>query len=156
LERSKIPINIVLGDARLKLQREPDKKYDLIVIDAFGSDAIPVHLITKEAVELYKRKLTDHGILLFHVSNENYRLSPVLANIAAEVGLKAINREFLEVTDEQFQQGLYPSHWVLMYRDPADVPPIPANTWTVLSPEPDRRPWTDDFSDVLSAVKWVK
>lgn len=156
LDQSQIPIDVVLGDARLSLNREPDQKYDLIVVDAFGSDAIPVHLITREAANLYKRKLTPHGLLLFHVSNEHYRLSPVLANIAADAGLSAVGREHREISEDQLRQGLFASHWVVMYRDPADIAGLgKSDNWKPLTPDRSKMSWTDDFSDVLSAVKWV-
>jgi hypothetical protein len=154
LSRSQAPVNVVLGDARLKLQQEPDKKFDLIVIDAFGSDAIPVHLITREAVELYERKLS-RGLLLFHISNQNYDLAPVLANIAADAGLTAVHRENRDISEEQLKRGPLASHWVLMYKDPADALQL-SDKWEPLKRDPNRRTWTDDYSDVLSAVKWVQ
>ena len=81
---SKATVDIKLGDARLTLQREPDEKYDLLIVDAFSSDAIPVHLLTKEAVELYFRKLKPDGILVVHISNRHLELAPVVGNIARD------------------------------------------------------------------------
>src|SRR4029079_9593971 len=80
------PTEIVLGDARLQLQNAPDHHYGLIVLDAFNSDAIPVHLLTQEAIDLYTSKLATGGMLAFHISNRSLRLDSVLANLAKHIG----------------------------------------------------------------------
>ena len=81
---------IVLGDARLSLQEARDGTYGLIVADAFSSDAIPTHLITREALALYFRKLTENGTLAFHISNRYLNLRPVLGNLARDAGLTCL------------------------------------------------------------------
>lgn len=115
------PYRIELGDARLRLQDAPDGKYRAIVVDAFSSDAIPVHLITKEAIALYMRKLEPGGVAAIHISNRHLGLAPVLGNIARELGLAALqNRDPVE-------DG-YPakstSDWVAIARQPQDLQPL--------------------------------
>src|SRR5262249_34009899 len=78
---------LVMGDARLSLEREPDGRFGLIMVDAFSSDAIPVHLITKEAIQLYLQKLTPHGVIALHISNRYLDLEPVTAVLAMELNL---------------------------------------------------------------------
>src|SRR5207248_7245649 len=81
-------VRVELGDARLSLQKEPDAHFRLIMVDAFSSDAIPIHLITREALQLYLRKLTPDGIVVFHVSNRYLYLEPVLQNVVEAEGLQ--------------------------------------------------------------------
>jgi hypothetical protein len=158
-------INIVPGDARLRLREAPPKEYGLIVMDAFSSDSIPTHLLTREALDLYLSKLADVGILLFHISNRYLDLKPVLADLALRAGLVAFYRDDLEATPEDLLSGKDPSEWVVMARDPKDLGAlsIQANSWTQLASEPEWQPlrghadakvWTDDFSNLFSTFKW--
>jgi hypothetical protein len=101
-----------MGDARLKLKEDTDRKYALLLVDAFSSDAIPVHLCTKEAVELYMNRLTDDGILALHISNKYVRLEPVVARIAQE--LKLASRVW---SDGEGPPGKTASSWVVLARD---------------------------------------
>ena len=87
LENCKNNNNFIIGDARIKIQDQKNKKYDIIFIDAFSSDAIPVHLLTREAINTYIKKLKENGILVFHISNRYLDLEPVLGNISKSVGL---------------------------------------------------------------------
>src|SRR5262249_9947692 len=104
-----------VGDARLKLKDAPDHSYRLIVVDAFSSDAIPIHLITKEAVELYFDKLTDDGIACIHISNRYLELGPVLGNIAKELDLKAIQQYDNETRiGARMFPGKNSSDWVML------------------------------------------
>ena len=142
---------VVLGDARLSLARRPHPRYSLLVLDAFSSDGIPVHLLTTEALELYLDRLAPDGVLAFHISNRHLRLRPVLAAAAEEWGLTAlVQRDPAIVAAE----GRYASEWMLMARsreafgalvgDPRWTRPVvPAGTHV----------WTDDFSDVLGVLK---
>lgn len=109
-------VDFRMGDARLKLKDE-DRRYALLMVDAFSSDAIPVHLLTKEAVELYLDRLAPHGILALHISNKYIRLEPVCARIAADLGLTA--RVWND--DSESRPGKTASSWVVMARDPADL-----------------------------------
>src|SRR5262249_6410837 len=92
--------SIVLGDARLTLADAPDESYDLIIVDAFSADAIPVHLITREAIAIYLRKLRPHGMLEMHVSNRNLELASVATGAAAANGLVVRVNEGSHLSDE--------------------------------------------------------
>ena len=101
---------------RLTIARAPEHSYDLIVLDAFGSDAIPVHLLTREALQLYMSKLRPGGVLLFNISNRYVNLAPVLAGEAAGLSLLSTERADTQVTSEQGAAGKFPSDWVVMSR----------------------------------------
>ena len=140
-------MDLVLGDARMKLHGAPDSSYNLLVLDAFSSDAIPLHLITREAVQIYFDHLADDGVVAFHVSNRHLNLRPVLAATASELGLAAVS---------QFDPGKPPersaSEWLLMARSAASFRTLTTDSRWV-APEAARRGWTDGFSDILSALR---
>jgi len=145
---------VVLGDGRLTLARAPAASYDLIVLDAFGSDAIPVHLLTRDAIEMYLSKLRPGGALLFNISNRFVDLAPVLANEAAALSLSCEERADTQVSDTRAAAGAFQSDWVVMTRSSDDVPQLAARTgWHGLAPDPGFPVWTDDFSDVLSVTR---
>ncbi|QDU19904.1 spermidine synthase family protein [Urbifossiella limnaea] len=110
-------IDFRMGDARLKLRDYNERKYSLLLVDAFSSDAIPVHLLTKEAVEMYMTKVTDHGLLALHISNKYVRLEPVVAGIADALGLKA--RVWND--DSENRPGKTASSWCVLARSEADL-----------------------------------
>ncbi|MFN4259991.1 MAG: spermidine synthase [Gemmataceae bacterium] len=148
-------IDIVLGDARLRLREAPDQYYDLMVLDAFSSDSVPVHLITLQALQLYLEKLAPDGILAFNISNRYLDLKPVLANLAAHERLLCHSRGELEVTAEERKMGKTPSQWVIMARQEADLGDLPRNPrWQPLTGDPHAPLWTDDFSNVLGVFRW--
>ena len=101
------------GDARLSLEREPPQHFDLLVLDAFSSDAIPVHLLTKEAFEVYQRHLNPNGVIAVHISNHYLDLEPVVVNLARHFGYKLASIDY-EENDEEW--WLYSSTWVLLSR----------------------------------------
>ena len=105
--------HIVLGDARISLRNTANGRYDMFVLDAFGADAIPIHLLTREALQLYLEKLADHGILLFHISNRYLDLQKVLGNAASDAGLMAL----VENDTAEIHAGKFPSLWVVMARN---------------------------------------
>jgi hypothetical protein len=147
-----VPFNVVLGDARLKLREAPDAHYGLIVLDAFSSDAIPLHLITQQAIDLYLSKLAPGGLLVFHVSNRNLDLTPVVADLARSRNLRCI------VLGDSMPipiEGKDPSLWVVMARSPADFVVLSnsANA-RALTGDDHRAVWTDDFSNILSVFRW--
>jgi hypothetical protein len=117
---------LVMGDARLSLEREPDGRFGIIMVDAFSSDAIPVHLITKEAVELYFQKLAPHGVVALHISNRYLDLEPVTAVLAMELKL-AFRIRSDNVSGEEGRQGKSSSTWVLLARDELDLYPLTDN-----------------------------
>jgi hypothetical protein len=145
---------VVLGDGRLTIAAAPDHSYDLIVLDAFGSDAIPVHLLTREALQLYMSKLRPGGVLLFNISNRYVDLAPVLAGESAALSLACYERADTQVSDARAAAGAFPSDWLVMARSTDDLRALPARDgWHHLQPDPGIPVWTDDFSDVLSVTR---
>ncbi len=147
-----VDLEIILGDARIRMERlvteRPDEKYGLIVVDAFSSDAIPIHLITKEAVEVYLNKLADDGIIAFHISNRHLRLNPVLANIADKMGLASLGQYD---TNEKAAVGKTSSDWVLMTRKEENFGSLKDDErWKKLKTNAKVGVWTDNYSNVLS------
>jgi hypothetical protein len=104
------PVDIVLGDARLKLHSAPNGSYDLLVLDAFSSDSIPVHLMTQQALDLYLSKLAPGGLIVFHISNRNLDLTEVVGNLAKSRDLSCLS--MLDLTPPQ-PNGKDPSHWIV-------------------------------------------
>ncbi len=144
---------VVLGDARLSLAREPDGRFDLLLLEAFTSDAIPTHLLTREAIALYLRKLRPEGVLLLHVSNRILDLEPVVAGAVAQLGLAAWSGRprDLEETDNPTAAG---SQWVLVVRDrPTGEALGLGEDWAPLS-DARRVGWRDDFSSLVGVVRW--
>jgi len=149
LKDSDATIEVKLGDARLSLEREAPQNFDVLAIDAFSSDAIPVHLITKEAVEVYLRHMKPTGVIAFHVTNRYLNLVPVVEGIAHELGLRAL------WIDEPGEETLgNSSSWVLLAKDPARLddarltdPSIP------IEERRDWRVWTDDFNNLVQVIK---
>jgi hypothetical protein len=145
-------LNVVEGDARLNLQNAPAGHYGLIVLDAFSSDAIPVHLITQQALDLYLSKLAGAGILAFHISNRSLDLKPILADLAQSRNLVCIG--FDDLNPGSFE-GKDPSQWVVMARSAPEISNLSINSqWQQLKGRKDRRVWSDDFSNIISAIKW--
>jgi spermidine synthase len=144
-------LDIVLGDARLRLKDAPDHHYDLIVVDAFSSDAIPIHLATREAIRIYLDKLAESGILAFHITNRRLNLEPVMGNLAHDAGLVA----FYDRDLSPGPPGKESSEWVVMARRLEDLHALPSShQWMPLEPDPNARVWTDDFSNILSVLRW--
>lgn len=142
---------LIVGDARLTLSDQPDRIFDLIVIDAFSSDAIPVHLLTLEAVRIYLRKLSAQGALALHISNRNMDLRPVVAAAARELGLAAVVRHGggVGATRETYKT---PATLVALARDPVTLAPLVAREgWSPLH-DAAWQAWRDDYSNVLRAI----
>lgn len=142
---------LVIGDGRLRLREAPDGAYDLIVVDAFASDTIPVHLVTREALSLYVRKLRPEGAILFHVSNRYVDLAPVLGATASSLGLVAYART--DGTDDA-AAGLFPSTWVLLPK--AAMLAVPPAGWSAVPVQQADSAWTDDYSNVFSVLRVVR
>ncbi len=149
------PTRVIIGDARLTLQHEPDGKFDLLVLDTFSSDFLPIHLMTLEAVELYFRKLAPGGLLVFHISSRMFDVAPVLERLAGRLGAHwAVSGKrgtsFLETPD-----GRLPSRWFAMTYD-RDTFALLVNTlgWTGErgKPAPDEPVWTDDYVNLFDAL----
>jgi hypothetical protein len=147
-------VQIALGDARLSLQRELDQgqapRFDVLAVDAFSSDSIPVHLLTRQAIQVYTRCVADGGIIAVHISNRFLDLKPVLANLAADLGLSAQ----LVRDDPDESSGASSSDWVLISTRPGafEQPPL-AGRVEALKPDSRVGLWTDQFNNLLGIVK---
>jgi spermidine synthase len=142
---------VVLGDARLSLARETDRTYDLILLDAFSSDAIPVHLMTREALDTYLARLAPRGLVVFHVSNRYLDLEPVVAALARDRGLVA--RAGVGPRDRRTYEST--STWIALARTQADLGPLTADAnWWTPRLRADVEPWTDDYSSLLTVFDW--
>jgi SAM-dependent methyltransferase len=147
-------IDIVLGDARLSLQQAPDSEFDLIILDAFSSDAIPVHLLTREALALYLRKLKEGGAVTFHISNRFLDLRPVLIGLANDARVPGALGDN-DVTDAERGKLYYGTRWIVIAKKPATLASLVRQQgWIPLPPAPAGRVWTDDYSDILSVMRW--
>ena len=145
--KGKQPPRFVIGDGRLELAHSADK-YDLIVFDAFTSDAIPTHLITLEAITSYLDHLNPKGVLLMHISNRYFDLANVLAVNAEALGLKY--RYIKQIPKDVFYAAA--SKWVVMARSDVSLAPLDAYGWTQITPAKGGRPWTDDYTNLLSTL----
>ncbi len=153
LSDSKAEIELALGDARLTLAREPPQNFDVLAVDAFSSDAIPVHLITKEALGVYLKHVRPDGIVAFHVSNRFLNLIPVVARLAREQGAHAV---LVSDDPDDEDDGLRSrSDWVLVLRDAASLArePIVKAGAKPAEDRPGWRTWTDDYSNLIQILK---
>ncbi|WP_143393288.1 spermidine synthase [Fimbriiglobus ruber] len=176
-------VDFLVGDARLKLEEFPDRKYGLLLIDAFSSDSIPVHLLTREAVELYKSRLTEHGLLALHISNRYIALGPVVARLAQETGLASRVWNDTVPNGETRYPGKTSSSWVILAKSDEDLGDEILGTvmdervgavaggfayltvnnpgsysvynhpWRQLNVLDEVPAWTDDYSDVLRVMQ---
>jgi hypothetical protein len=140
----------VIGDARLTFAREPDGIYDLIIVDAYSSDAIPIHLATEEAMEIYKNKLAPQGAVVMHVSNRHLELSSVVVGIADANDLKSWVYSEDSGRDNEY---IFSTSVVVCAREEADVGRLASSEqWALEEADEKQRVWTDDYSNVLGAV----
>ena len=141
---------VLIGDARLELAKLPDDSLDLLVVDAFSSDAIPLHLLTSEALDGYDRVLAPDGLLLMHISNRFVRLEPVLDALAKEKGLVTAVRHDVPA---RFTT-VYPSGWVALARNPRSLAAVTsAEQWDALDPA-EGQAWTDDYASLIPYLIW--
>jgi hypothetical protein len=150
VRQSSAHVDIVEGDARLSLQHE-HQPFDVIVLDAFSGDAIPVHLMTREALSLYLRLLKPNGAIAFHVSNNYLALAPVVRQLANEAGYQAIEVKNHGDSDNY----IFAADWVLVTNSPAvlDNASIRLHA-TPIGRRDGLRPWTDSFNNLLEILKW--
>jgi spermidine synthase len=147
-----VGMKVVLGDGRLSLNDAADGKYDFLILDAFSSDAIPVHLLTVEALRLYLQKTADHGIVVFQISNRHFQLWPIVASLVKEVGVSARHQYYVPSTEER-AAGAAESEWVVVGKRDQDLSALDVDQrWTGLVASQPERPWTDDFSNILSLI----
>ena len=144
-------VSVITGDGRTSLATEPPQDFDVLVVDAFSGDAIPLHLLTTQALTLYRRHLASGGIIAFHISNRHVDLEPPIALLAASAGMQA--RHVYSLANEA--RGEYTSTWMLVTDNGAffQQPDLVSHAF---EPEkiPGLRPWTDDFSSLLPVLHW--
>ena len=146
LRESQAKIEIAQGDARLSMESEPPEHYDVIVVDAFSGDAIPVHLITAEAIQLYQRHLRPGGIIAFHISNQYLDLAPVVKAQADHAGLRAV----IISTPDNPDEGAFAADWVLVTANEKFLAIRKVSDASAeIFPRPGLRLWTDDYSSLL-------
>jgi hypothetical protein len=143
LSDSPAQMRIVLGDARIALTKEPGSAFDMLIVDAFSSDAIPVHLLTREALQLYWQKIDSQGVMAFHISNRYLDLGPLVCALARDAGLVCLMR-----SDKD-------SDWAVMARSVTVLGPVASDSrWKPVAARAGSYTWTDDFSNPLSLVRW--
>ncbi|HET7144817.1 MAG TPA: fused MFS/spermidine synthase, partial [Anaerolineales bacterium] len=155
LTDSQAEIDVVIGDARISLQQETDtgnlQNFDVLVLDTFSSDSIPVHLVTKEAFALYLEHLASDGVIAAHISNRHLDLQPVLWQLAQEFGLAMlqVNRP------ASSQENGFPSEWILLARDPQllEIPAIKSRGISFEGYTTSISLWTDDYSNLFQILK---
>ncbi len=146
-----VDLKVVHGDARLKMEEAADASYDMIILDAFTSDAIPVHLLTKEALLMYLRKLAPGGLLVAHISNRYLGLEPVLGNLAEALHLVGLKQ--FGVSDDSVYK--FAADIVLLAREKEAFGPLASDPrWTPLERSSSVGIWSDDFSNVVRIIKW--
>ena len=152
LADSPATVDVVLGDGRLRLQQDEAQRFDVLVVDAFSGDSIPVHLLTREAVALYRQRLAPGGVMAIHVSNTYLELAPVVGRIADELGLQ---QAFIADPGVDGDPSTAVSDWVLLAEDRQvlDLPLI-REAATPMPERPGQRAWTDDYSNILQVLKF--
>ncbi len=141
---------VIIRDARLGLQEAEDGMYGVIIMDAYSSDSLPVHLMTREALQIYMDKLAPGGILAFHISNRYLKLNDILANLADDAGLVAIERR-----SRARNRIDVSAHWVAMARDTDDFgeTQLGEEGWRIMEPN-GNRPWSDHYSNIVEALRF--
>lgn len=153
LSRCAPKANMQIGDARLSLANEAEQKFDLLIMDAFSSDAVPTHLLTQEAMQLYFNKLKPNGILAFHITNRHLALKKVLANHAQNMHLSGLIQEFVPAEEKPL---IVATDWVVLSKNAATLLPLEQSrlgSWQKLPLYFDLKPWTDDFTNIISIWK---
>jgi len=155
LSDSPASMRIVLGDARIALGKEPAQAFNLFVVDAFSSDAVPVHLLTREALQLYLQKLDVGGVMAFHISNSYLNLAPLLADLAKDAGLVCLVRYDVQ-SDAAVSQGKATTQWAVMAKSPEALGALAHDArWRTVPAHSTQLMWTDDFSNPLSLMRWL-
>ncbi|RLA20712.1 MAG: spermidine synthase [Gammaproteobacteria bacterium] len=153
LQRCSMNSTFIVGDARLSLANEPDKKFDLLIMDAFSSDSVPTHLLTREAIELYFTKLKPNGLLAFHITNRHLILKKVISEHVTQLKISALIQEFKPQTNAPL---VVATDWVVMAKKPESLLPLKQSrlgNWQKLPLYFDMKPWTDDFTNIIEIWK---
>jgi hypothetical protein len=150
---SQADVRIVIGDGRLELQKAPDHSFDLIILDAFSSDSVPVHLLTREAAQMYLQKLRPGGVIAYHISSRFLELEPVVGGVARSLGLAGLY-QMHTVSPAASKLGARTSQWVAIARRPATLEPLArSGRWRPV--RAGGTVWTDQYSNILSVVRWL-
>ena len=148
-------VDYKLGDARLRLREAPQGHYGVIICDAFSSDVPPLHLITREAMELYLSKLAPDGLIFFNISSRYLDFRPVLGNLAGVCGLYVLSFDENNITPADQRDGKYASHWAVLVRHPRYFGALlEDDRWRSVVPDPTQKLWTDDYSNLLAIFNW--
>lgn len=159
LSRCAPDANIVLGDARLSLARQPANSLDILAVDAFSSDSVPMHLLTREALGVYGRAVQPDGLVFFHISNRYLDLKPVIADLAARGGWSVAMMQYVPTQEEEDLNATI-SVWVALSRNPQRIMQLvqlsgaDAAYWEALEPTPGFSGWSDDHASILSIVNY--
>lgn len=154
---SNITINIIIGDGRLEIQKKPVSSYDLILLDAFSSDSIPMHLITQEAFAVYLQKMKSDGILIINLSNRYLDLIPIVSRIAAQHQYTALYKEHIidksRYESKEIPESISSSVWLMMTRDQTIIDNLKSLEWSSHKSVKDISIWTDHHASILSAIR---
>ncbi len=155
LENCPAEIEVVLGDGRLTLANSPDNHFDAIFLDAFSSDAIPTHLLTREAVQLYESKLKDGGLLTFNMSNRYLDLAPLLATLAQDTGFECAKRDDILTPEVKVKTGRFSSRFMVLAQNKNDIRLLQAiGDWKPVNIDGDHPVWTDKYTNVFRLLNW--
>lgn len=155
LQNSRGKIDVKIGDGRKKLEEAAPASFDLIVIDAFSSDAIPVHLLTREALQLYLSRLKPGGVIALHITNGFLRLEPVVAAVVGSTGLRGLTELDDQIPPAEAARGRYQTHWVAIATDHGRFAALGAQPgWRPLRSDARVKAWTDDYSNLLNSIQW--
>jgi len=148
-------VDAIAGDARLTLERQTDESFQLLILDAFSSDVVPTHLLTREAFALYLRKLAPGGMIAAHISSQNLDLAPIVGNVAASLNLVGLHRKDDQIFfNGRAIPGKLPSSWVVLSRSRDHLGTLPGDPNWMLLKSDGKRWWTDEYSNVVSVLKW--
>lgn len=154
LQDARAPVAVQLGDGRLLLERHSPGAFDLLVMDAFSSDSVPMHLLTREAFALYASRLTEDGVMAMNVTNRFLDLEPVIASVAHEEGLDGVLAEDLNVPIGIAGNGKTKSRWIFLTKNGTALPPLPDAFGIRPLKANGTKPWTDDHSNILAAIRF--
>jgi spermidine synthase len=146
------PYDIVAGDGRLTIARAQDHTYDVVIVDAFSSDTIPVHLMTTQALALYRQKLAPGGTIVMNISNNHLDLEPVVARNAQTLGMRALARYDNGHSVPGTTLETFPSHWIALTDSAQAEAHLRRSGWMDGIIRPSIRGWTDQFSNILSVM----
>jgi hypothetical protein len=147
--------SVHIGDARVTLARAAQSSYGMFILDAFSGDSIPIHLLTREAVELYLTKLLPQGLLLFHISNRYMDLTKVVARVADRLHLTALVQQDGNLSEHEIAEGKQPSVWVVLAAQKHVLTPLTGDSrWKPLAEGGSGDLWTDNYSNILQVLRW--